>query len=127
MDTLQLCNILGQAFLLVLGAGCSLLALTWRLWLTTRYLKEALAREVRSSSSAQRSTIGGSFRICNELQRSLLETFLRAPVPTLRDLVESTEREFQARESARRSAAPTDWTGDDEGTQELMTRDFIQR
>ncbi len=120
MDTLQLCSIIAQAFWLVLGAGLSSLGITWRLYRTTRFLREALGREQRSSIERERRRIAASYRTFNALQRSLLESFLREPTPTLRDLVERTEREFQA----RASEPPSE---DSNSTMELRTRDFIPR
>lgn len=120
MDIPQLCNLVGQAFLLVLGAALSVLVITWRLWLTTRYLKEALARELRSSFAKQKSLVISNSTRSSNITRSLLEIFLREPVPNLRDLVERTEREFQLRASAQPSEESTD-------TIEMRTSDFIQR
>lgn len=120
MDPLALCQLIAQAFWLVLGAGLSLLGITWRLFRTTRYLKEALARDQRSSFERERRTTAEVFRQCNSMQRSLLESFLRAPTPTLRDLVESTEREYRARASAPPS-------GENDTTMELRTSDFTPR
>jgi hypothetical protein len=120
MDPSTLCQIVAQAFWLVLGAGLSSLGITWRLFRTTRYLKEALVREQRSSIERERRRIAESYRTFNALQRSLLESFLREPTPTLRDLVERTEREFQARASEPPS-------GESDSTMELRTRDFIPR
>ncbi len=120
MDRQQICSVLAQAFWLLLGAGLSLLGVTWQLFRTKRYLREALAREMRSNSSQQRALINECYRVSNEMQRSLLETFLREPTPTLRDLVESTERRFRARASEPPS-------GESESTIQLTTRDFTQR
>ncbi len=124
MYPLELCQEVSRALLIALGvvfgAGCSSLLLTWRLYRTTRYLKEALARELRSSIGKQRQLVISSSKLSSSITRNLLETFLREPVPSLSDLVERTEREFRLRASARRSE-------EDEQTEELRTSDFIRR
>jgi hypothetical protein len=86
-----------------------------------------LVRERASNLRDQSRTISECFATCNAQQKSLLESFLRAPTPTLHDLVASTEREFRAKESQKRSARPTDWESDDERTIQTTTRDFIPR
>ncbi len=124
----ELCAILSQAFWLVLGAGLSCLLLFWRQWRTTRYLKEALERQQRSGFAQQQLTIKRSYARWNELQKSLLERFLRAPVPTLSDLAEPTGPEFRLRPSERRSVpppAPKGQASTDETT-ELQTKDFTR-
>lgn len=121
-------NLLARIFWPVLWAGLSLLLLSWRLFRTNRYLREALERERLSNTDAQKKLIGNCFRACNSMQRSLLEAFLREPTPTLHDLVERTEREFQARASAPRSEAIRELRlTETEETRELETRDFILR
>ncbi len=92
-----------RAFLLLFGVACSLLALTWRNSLTTKYLREALARGERLNTEQQRKLIADCFSRCNMMQKDLLQTFLREPTPTLRDLVERTDREFSAKASRPRS------------------------
>lgn len=92
-----------RAFLLLLGVVFSLLGLAWKNWVTTKYLREALVQGERLHSEQQRSLIADCFSRCNMMQRDLLQTFLREPVPTLRDLVERTDREFSAKVSGRRS------------------------
>lgn len=116
----QICSVLAQVFWPVLGAGLSLAGVTWQLFRTKRYLSEALVREQRSSSERERRLIAECFRQSNSMQRSLLESFLREPVPTLRDLVERTEREFQARAYVPPSA-------ESDSTIQLTTRDLIPR
>lgn len=106
MQLLELCAMVTQAFWLALGAGLSSLLLFWRQWRTTRYLKEALARQQRSDFVQQQAIIRRSYARWNELQKSLLERFLRDPVPTLNDLAEPTAPEFSLKPSARPSAAP---------------------
>lgn len=120
MDPLLVCRVIAQVFWLVLGVGLSLAGLTWQLWRMTRYLKEALAREQRSSTAREKKLIDECLRIANSRQQSLLEKFLREPTPTLRDLVEFTDREFRARASAAHSA-------ESDETMELSTRHFIPR
>lgn len=129
MAPLELCTLLSQAFLLVLGAGLSALGVTWRLYRTTRFLKEALARQQRSGFEQQQLTTKRSYARWNALQKSLLERFLREPVPTLSDLVERTEREFSARESTRPSTPPPAprVQGSTEHTIEVNESDFIRR
>jgi hypothetical protein len=92
-----------RAFLLLVGLVFSLLGLAWKNWITTKYLREALARGERLHTEQQRSLIADCFSRCNQMQRDLLQTFLQEPTPTLRDLVERTDREFSARASVRRS------------------------
>lgn len=102
----------------------SALVSTWRLSLRTKYLREALAREMRSNSSEQKKLIGESYKRCEQMRKELLERFLRAPTPTLSDLVESTERELQVRASRPPSAPLTPAVS--ENTIELNTADFTQ-
>lgn len=67
-------------------AVCSvfgLLVVIWRLWLRTIYLTELLHRE-------QQSVIGK----LEGQQTRLLEVFFREPRPSLRELVNDTENEF---------------------------------
>lgn len=118
----QLCRAFAQVFLLVLGAGLSLAGLTWQLYRTNRYLKEALERERVSSSERERQLIRGFSRSFSTKVQSLLESFLRAPTPTLHELVASTEAEFRARASAGRST-------ESDSTINLTTRelDFTPR
>jgi hypothetical protein len=96
----------------------------WRAWATTKYLREALGREMRSNSSEQRRLIGLLYSRSNQMQRELLTSFLRAPTPTLADLVSSTERELRVRESGLHSGPPMT-AGSDERTSELRTQDFF--
>lgn len=125
LQPLELCALLAQAFWLVLGAGLSSLLLFWRQWRTTRYLKEALVRQQRSGFEQQRATIKRSYARWNELQKSLLERFLRAPVPTLNDLADPTGPGFSLKPSARRSVPPpTAPQPFDDSTMELNTRDL---
>jgi hypothetical protein len=113
------CQLIAAVFWLVLGAGLSSLGVTWQLFRTKRYLSAALVREQRSSTERERRLIAETFRQCNSMQRSLLESFLREPAPTLRDLVERTEREFQARASEK--------SFDQSDTIQVKTTDFIPR
>ena len=99
MSNPEQCEAAVRGFLLLLGVVCSLLVLIWRRSLTTRYLAEALARELRENTAQQRRLIADCFSRCNTMQRDLLQTFLREPTPTLRDLVERTDREFSAKAS----------------------------
>jgi hypothetical protein len=117
MDPLALCAFQAKAFWLLLGVGFSLLTLTWRLFQRKRYLVALLERERRTSAQKYAELLSNSSRQFAELQRSLLESFLREPTPTLRDLVERTEREWQA----RASGMPSD------ETIQLTTRDLIRR
>jgi hypothetical protein len=124
----EMCALVTQAFWLVLGAGLSSLLLFWRQWRTTRFLKEALVRQQRSGFVQQQQTIKRSYARWNELQKSLLERFLRAPVPSLSDLAEPTAPEFRLRPSARSSTpppAPKTPASIDETT-ELETKDFTR-
>lgn len=124
MDAQQICSIVAQVAWAVFGAVCSVLVITWRLWLTTKYLREALAREMRSNFAKQRQQVIFSSKHSSNTIRSMLEIFLREPVPNLKDLVERTEREFQLRASERLSGVDDLETMK---TQELNTRDFIPR
>jgi hypothetical protein len=124
----ELCALISQAFWLVLGAGLSSLLLFWRQWRITRFLKEALARQQRSGFQQQQLTIKRSYARWNELQKSLLERFLRAPVPSLNDLAEPTAPAFSLKPSARSSVPPP--MPKDDQTTELETKDisdFIRR
>lgn len=103
----------------------SALVNTWRLWLTSKYLREALGRETRSNSAAQRTLISWLYSRSGQMQRELLASFLRAPTPTLSDLVESTERELRVRASKQPLRPLTTAVCADE-TVELTTRDFIR-
>lgn len=58
--------------------------LTCQLYRRTRYLEELLRREQRRNIERH-----------NAMQRRLLEAFLRAPTPTLRQLVDDTETESE--------------------------------
>jgi hypothetical protein len=120
MDQLQMCALFAQAFWALCGGGLSLLAVTWQLFRTKRYLAEALERERLSSTARERQLIASFSKTFNTRVQSLLESFLREPTPTLHDLVERTEREFRARASERRSV-------ESESTIQVMTRDFIPR
>lgn len=113
-----MCAWQSQVFWPLLGAACSLLGVTWRLYLTNRYCNELLVRLQRSSSERLRTAIANFYRLSNERQKSLLESFLRAPVPTLSDLVNRTEEEYKL----RRSEKPY---GEEE-TIELRTRDLTR-
>lgn len=116
----QICSIIAQVFWPVLGAGLSLAGVTWQLFRMKRYLSEALERE-RLSSIAREKRLTTSFsKTFNSKVQSLLESFLREPTPTLKSLVESTEREFRARASAARSV-------ESDSTIQLTTRDLIPR
>jgi hypothetical protein len=132
LEQLALCREIAWALWGVSWVAFSALVSTWRLWLTSRYLREALGREMRSNSSGQRKLIGLLYSRSNQMQRQLLESFLRAPTPTLADLVESTERELRVTASekrstpARTSVPPPPPMIVDEPTVELTTRDFTQ-
>jgi hypothetical protein len=65
-------------------AGLYWIKLTYQLWRRTRYLQEALHRE-------QRKRIDEA----NAIQKRLLESFLRGPKPTLRELVDDTETPYE--------------------------------
>jgi hypothetical protein len=121
MDPQQICTVIAQAFWLLLGAGCSLLGVTWQLFRTRKYLREALERERLSSTAREKRLINEFCRTFNSRQQSLLESFLREPTPTLHDLVERTEREFRARASAPSSE------GSGESTIQIRTSDFTPR
>lgn len=123
---LDQCKVAISAFWIAASVGCSALVAIWRLWLTTRYLREALGRELRSNSAAQRTLIAHLYSRSRLMQKELLESFLRAPTPTLHDLVESTERELRVRAS-RPPSVPSNrpLTGAmDEETIQLNTGDF---
>jgi hypothetical protein len=96
----------------------------WRAWATTKYLREALGREMHSNSFEQRRLIGLLYTRSSQMQRELLQSFLRAPTPTLAELVSNTERDLRVRESAppfgRRTTADSG-----EQTTELRTSDFF--
>ena len=117
-DPQTLCTWALQAFWLVLGVACSLLITTWRLYLTKRYLSEGLARVQRSGSERLRIAIASFYHLSNERQKSLLESFLRAPVPTLNDLVQRTEDELRLRSSRQPYG--------EEETIELRTKDLTR-
>jgi len=120
MDPSTLCQLIAQAFWLVLGGGLSLLGITWQLFRTRRYLREALAREQQRHIAIERGLLNSNFAKLNGLQRSLLESFLREPTPSLSDLVERTEREWRAKASVPPSEAT-------DPTIELRTGDIIPR
>ncbi len=123
-ELLTQCHDLIWALWVVSSVACSLLLATWRLSLTRRYLFEALGREQRLRIAQMRSMANEHCRSYSELQRSLLQSFLQEPTPTLNDLVESREHEFRARASERPSAPPRPLTGALDETIELTTRDF---
>jgi hypothetical protein len=133
LQQLALCREIAWVLWGVSWVAFSALVSTWRLWLTSRYLREALGREMRSNSSGQRKLIGLLYSRSSQMQKQLLESFLRAPTPTLEDLVESTERELRVTASAKRSTPartsvqpqPPPLIRDDQ-TIELTTRDFSQ-
>lgn len=129
LEQLALCREIAWALWVVSWVAFSALVSTWRLWLTSKYLREALGREMRSNSSAQRTLIAHLYSRSRLMQKELLESFLRAPTPTLHDLVESTERELRVRASRPPSAparTPVPPPRLDEPTIELTTRDFTQ-
>lgn len=121
MQPTQWCEWQSQAFWFVLGGGCSSLSVIWQLFRRVRYLRGLLERERAASMRRENELIARTYKERNELQRNLLESFLREPVPTLSELVERTERAFQARASRPPYAA-----SDDE-TMELSTKDLIPR
>ena len=86
-----LCNSIAQAFWPLLGAGCSLLPITWQLYRRTKYLRAALALEQRSNIERQ-----------NALVKTLAEAFSRGPDTSLEDLLESAERDFELRSSPKK-------------------------
>ncbi len=59
---------------------------TYSLWRRTLYLQEALRRE-------QQRRIDEA----NAMQKRLLESFLRGPTPTLRELVDDTETPYETK------------------------------
>jgi hypothetical protein len=124
MDPLSLCRIISWVAWVVLWGACSLLVVTWRLFLTNRYLREGLEREQQRHTAIERALLNSSFKQCNGLQRSLLESFLREPTPTLHNLVESTEKEWRARRSTPPSPPRQDWTDDTDPTMDLRTSDL---
>ena len=126
MDPLLLCELQAKAFWLALGVGLSLLGLTWQLFRRVRYLRALLELERRESSSKQRSLTESMLARLNAMQKTLLQSFLQDPTPTLSDLVESTERKFSARAS-RPPSAPDRTPPDDSTTINLTTKDFIPR
>ena len=91
-------------------------------------MKEGLARQQRSGFVQQQQTIKRSYARWNALQKSLLERFLRAPVPTLNDLAEPTGPEFSLKPSARQSVPPPAPRGrpDPDETVELQTKDLTR-
>lgn len=103
MDPIELCRLIAWASWAVLWGACSALAVTWRLFLTNRYLREALERQQRRHSAIEREQQSSNFAKLNALQRSLLESFLREPTPTLQDLAGSTDNEFRLTPSDPRS------------------------
>lgn len=117
MEPLTLCAFQARAFWLLLGVGFSLLTLTLKLFQRKRYLVVLLERERRMSAQKYAALLSNSSKQFAELQRELLESFLREPTPTLRDLVERTDQEWRA----RASETPSD------ETIQLTTRDLIRR
>ena len=113
------CQALLSAFWIAVSVAFSSLVVTWRVLLTNKYLTEALEREARTCSEEKRRLIDWCFKRSNAMQKSLWESFLREPVPTLDNLVERTERAWSLKQSARRSAPPRE-----ESTIELTTRDI---
>jgi len=69
-----------------LSVGLWWIKLTFCLWRRTIYLQEALRRE-------QRKRIDEA----NAMQKRLLESFLRGPTPTLRELVDDTETPYETK------------------------------
>ena len=69
-----------------LSLGLWWMKLTYGLWRRTRYLEEALLREQQQNIERQ-----------NEMQKRLLEAFLREPTPTLRTLVADIETEYETK------------------------------
>jgi hypothetical protein len=67
-------------------AGLWWIKFTFQLWRRTLYLQEALRRE-------QRRRIDEA----NAMQKRLLESFLRGPKPTLRELVDDTETPYETK------------------------------
>lgn len=124
MDPLSLCRIISWVAWVVLWGACSLLVITWRLFLTNRYLREGLEREQQRHTAIERGLLSSSFRRCNELQKSLLESFLREPTPTLERLVADTEAQWRARQSVPPSPPRQDWKDDEDSTTELRTSDL---
>src|SRR5262245_12572094 len=106
MEQLTQCRDALWALLTVSSVAFSLLVAFWRACLTTRYVRELLDREIAQCSLEKRRLIDWHFKRCAALQKSLWESFLREPVPTLNDLVERTERDWQRRQSARSSTPP---------------------
>jgi hypothetical protein len=104
MDPIELCRWIGWVSWVVLWGACSLLAVTWRLFLTNRYLREGLAREQQRHIATERAQLNSNFGRHNALQKSLLESFLREPTPTLQDLAGSTDSEYRLTPSDPRSA-----------------------
>lgn len=125
LQQLALCREMAWALWAVSWVAFSALVSTWRLFLTTRYMREALAREMRSTSLDKRKLIGWLYTRSNQMQRETMESFLRAPTPTLSELVESTERELRVRASRPPSPPLTTAVCADE-TVELTTKDFTQ-
>lgn len=126
LQQLALCREMAWVLWGVSWVAFSALLAIWRLSLTTTYLREALARERRSNSSEQRRLIGWLYTRSNQMQRELLESFLRAPTPSLSELVESTERELRVRASRPPSAPPLTTAVSDDATVELTTKDFTR-
>jgi hypothetical protein len=120
MENDQLCRVIAWALWIVSWGAFSLLVATWRLFLTNRYLKEATARERRSESCAKRLLIRLSYQRCNELQKTLLERFLRAPVRTLKELARLTDIELQQTDEPERPSAT--WEDEDSKTRHLTPR-----
>jgi len=119
MDQIELCKWIGWASWAVLWGACSALVVTWRLFLTNRYLREALAREQRRHTAAERALLSSNFARCSAMQRGLLESFLREPTPTLNDLAGSTDNEFQL--------TPSDQHSEDSQTREFRKNRLTPR
>ena len=86
----QLVSVVVQALPYALGAGFSLLTTTWRVYRQNRYLRELLRREQALNISRQ-----------NALVRILVEAFSKGPNPTLEQLLQDTEAEFELLRSRR--------------------------
>ena len=67
-----------------LGLGLWWTQVTWQLYRRTRYLEEALRREQQRNIEQQ-----------NAMQKRLLKAFLQDPTPTLRQLVDDTETQYE--------------------------------
>lgn len=131
MDHPELCRVAALALLAACGAAFSALVGTWRAWLTTKYWRVAWERETRSCTDEKRKLIEFYLRRCNAMQKSLLQSFMQEPVPTLDSLVERTEEEWSLRQSERLSRHRSrDWGDEHDETMELRTselRDLTRR